>query len=240
MPGITENISRIEVSLAKKLCSLGRQKDDCLLVAVTKTHDAETVKQAVLNGITHFGENKVQEAIVKVPALQIMLGDSHPFPSFHFIGHLQSNKVKALLRLSPWLIHSVDSYDLAAVIDKYTGERIQDILIQVNTSGESSKSGMSPDRAKDEILRIAELKRLRIRGLMTVGLLGEAPEEARPGFRELKQLFDEIADIGDQRLEMRYLSMGMSDDHMVALEEGANLVRLGSAIFGARNYGGTP
>lgn len=235
MPDIAENISRIETTLKQRLVSLGRREDDCLLVGVTKTHPAEAVCSALQAGILDIGENKVQEATQKLPELSRLAPDS-PY-RFHFIGHLQSNKVKALLRLKPFLIHSVDSFRLASAISEQS-ETPSDILIQVNTSGEASKSGLEPEIAQAEIMRIAELKRIRIMGLMTIGLLAEEPEAARPGFRMLKELFDDLAKTDHPRLRMRYLSMGMTDDYLIALEEGSNLVRIGSAIFGNRNYGG--
>lgn len=242
MHSIRENIATVRAGIRSALLQAGRAEDDCLLVAVSKTQPAAAVREAFSNGVGDFGENKVQEAAAKLPEL-LSADVSEARARFHFIGRLQSNKVKALLRLRPWLIQSVDSYALAEYISTqitHLGAEAnapQDILIQVNTSGELSKSGMTPSTAKAEIHRIAALPHLRIKGLMTIGLLADEPEAARGGFRDLKALFDELKAEADPRIEMRYLSMGMTDDYHIAISEGANLVRIGSAIFGKRERG---
>lgn len=242
MHSIRENTDLVRAGIRAALLQAGRAEDDCLLVAVTKTHPASAINEVLSAGVTDFGENKVQEASAKLPELWESVAPSAT-ARFHFIGHLQSNKVKALLRLQPWLIQSVDSYSLAETISKQLTSlgaeagSPQNILIQVNTSGEDSKSGMTPATAKEQILRIADLPHLRIKGLMTIGLLADDPEAARAGFKALKTLFDELRAEQDPRLEMRYLSMGMTDDYQVAISEGANLVRIGSAIFGTRKRG---
>lgn len=243
MQSIRANIELVQSGVASALHKAGRSQDDCLLVAVTKTHPASFIQAALEAGITDFGENKVQEAAAKLPELMELLPDTAVVPHFHFIGHLQSNKVNALLRLHPWLIESVDSVSLATSISKAIeslgpeAHSPQDILIQVNTSGEASKSGMTPATARAQIEQIAQLPHLQIKGLMTIGLLADDPEAARAGFKELKILFDELKADHDPRIEMKYLSMGMTDDHPIAISEGANLVRIGSAIFGYRKRG---
>lgn len=234
MHSLRENTDLVRSGIRAALLQAGRAEDDCLLVAVSKTHPASAIQELLSLGIRDFGENKVQEAAAKLPVLQ-----EKPLAAqarFHFIGHLQSNKVKALLRLKPWLIQSVDSFSLAETISRLSASP-QDILIQVNTSGEESKSGLTPATAKAQIQRMAELPGIRIKGLMTIGLLADDPEAARAGFKALKTLFDELKAENKPGIEMKYLSMGMTDDYQVAISEGANLVRIGSAIFGTRKRG---
>jgi len=247
MPGIGDQIEKISQNVREKLLSLGRSPDDCLIVAVSKTHPAETVLQAIKAGITDIGENKVQEASLKLSQIRSLLPASEPMPQFHFIGRLQSNKVKQLMSLRPYLIQSVDSLKTASLISDYAQNPadegstfVQDILIQVNTSMEASKSGVSPEAAEDLVASVVKLKGVRIRGLMTIGPLTDDPVRIRASFRQLKDMFDTMKRKYGERKGMDLLSMGMTDDHLMAIEEGANLVRIGSAIFGYRNYGGTP
>ena len=229
---LQRNIEHIRNQLNKQLQELNRQPDSVLIVAVTKTHPGEAVEAALKAGITDFGENKVQEAMRKVPLLSV------PYRGFHFIGHLQTNKINQLLSLKPCLIHSVDSLYLAESLHLALGRsnRTQDILIQINSSQESSKSGFSFNEAEEAIRHISAYNTLKIKGLMTIGQLGE-PELSRPLFASMYQLYQELQDLPG--VEMQYLSMGMSHDYLIAVQEGANLVRIGSAIFGERNYRGT-
>lgn len=233
MPSIGDNIERVRARISDKLKELGRAGDDVTLVAVTKTHPVDVVETALSCGIRHIGENKVQEALRKIPLL------SSPYEGFHFIGHLQSNKINNLLSLKPLLIQSVDSLHIARKLNQALGNRnlTQDILIQVNTTSEESKSGVSLSNAEEMITQIARLSNMRVLGLMTIGLMSIDPQRTRPYFSALKRLFDRIGALGLPGVEMKYLSMGMSDDYLVALEEGSNMLRLGSALFGARNYG---
>jgi pyridoxal phosphate enzyme (YggS family) len=233
MPSIAERIAQVQDKIGRKLEQLGRSADDAVLVAVTKTHSVEMVEEALRAGIRHIGENKVQEALRKLPLL------SEPYQGFHFIGHLQSNKINNLLSLKPMLIQSVDSLHIARELNNSLGRKNleQDILIQVNTTAEASKSGVSFDNAEDMAWQIAALPCLHIKGLMTIGLMSIDPERTRPYFTQLKRLFDSIGRQEIPGVEMKFLSMGMSDDYLVALEEGSNMLRLGSALFGARNYG---
>lgn len=230
---ISENIARIKAEVAAQAEKLGRNPEEITLVAVTKTHSVDAVEAALKAGITDFGENKVQEAMRKVPLL------TTPYHGFHFIGHLQTNKINQLLSLKPWLVHSVDSLHLALSLHKALGRtnRYQDILVQINSSKETSKSGFDWEEAEAAISRIAAYSSMRIMGLMTIGQLG-APELSRPLFKKMKELFDYLKAEDLPGVEMRYLSMGMSHDYLIALQEGANMLRIGSAIFGARNYGG--
>lgn len=231
---IVENIATIKSNLATELDALNRSGEEIILVAVSKTHPVEAVEAALKAGITDFGENKVQEAMRKVPLL------TTPYHGFHFIGHLQTNKINQLLSLKPWLIHSVDSLHLALNLHKALGRtnRYQDILVQINSSKETSKQGFDFEEAEAAISRIAAYSSMRIMGLMTIGQLG-APELSRPLFKKMKELFDYLKAQDIPGVEMRYLSMGMSHDYLIALQEGSNMLRIGSAIFGERNYGGT-
>ncbi|MEN6445261.1 MAG: YggS family pyridoxal phosphate-dependent enzyme [Candidatus Cloacimonas sp.] len=228
---IAANILRLQESISETLIRTGRT-DEVTLIAVTKTHPVEVMEEALRAGIKHIGENKVQEARKKLPLLTV------PYDSFHFIGHLQSNKINQLLDLKPTLIHSVHSLELAKRLHYALGRtnRTQDILIQINSSDEMSKSGFSFSEAAESIIRIAALSTLHIKGLMTIGMLGEK-EISRPLFAKMKCLFEELKSLEIPGVEMKYLSMGMSDDYTIALEEGSNLLRIGTAIFGERNYG---
>jgi len=198
---------------------------------VTKTHSVDTVDYALSHGIRHIGENKVQEAMRKIPML------SESYDGFHFIGHLQTNKINQLLSLEPTLIHSIDSLHLAEKLHRALGRtnRTQEILIQVNVTGEESKSGVTFENARELIWKIASYSTLYVRGLMTIGKLHPDPEVSRPYFRQLKVLFDEIKKEYPGGFD--YLSMGMSHDWQIALSEGSNMLRIGSRIFGERHYG---
>jgi len=202
------------------------------LVAVTKTQSAETINLALKAGVAHFGENKVQEATQKLPSI------TEAYAGFHFIGHLQTNKVKALLKLQPCLIHSIDSRHLAQAVSDcaFSQNRMQDILLQVNTSGEANKHGIEPSQLISTAEEVSLLTAVRIKGLMTIGRLSEIAEDSRQDFRLLADLFKELRSKQIPNLDMKWLSMGMTNDYEIAIEEGANLVRIGSAIFGARQY----
>ena len=233
MTGIRENISQTLSRIEKTLRERGRCLSDITVVAVTKNHPVEAIETALECGISDYGENRVQEAQDKVPFITL------PRARFHFIGHLQSNKVNALIDLDPAIIHSVDSEHLARKLDSACQKRrlIQDILIQVNTSGELSKSGINPDQALDLIRIVGSMEHLRIKGLMTIGILTDDEKKIRRCFQALRGLFDEAGRMGLERVEMRYLSMGMTDDYELALDEGSNCLRIGSAFFGQRLKG---
>ncbi len=228
---IAENIKHLQENIADILSRLNR-KDEITLVAVTKTHPVEIIETALQSGIEHIGENRVQEARRKIPFLQA------PCKGFHFIGHLQSNKINQLLELKPFLIQSVHSLELAKKLHLALGRinRTQDILIQINSSEEFSKSGFSFAEVKNAICQISTYSTLHIKGLMTIGMLAE-PELSRPLFAQMKSLFEEIKTLCLPNMEMQYLSMGMSNDYVQALEEGSNMLRIGTAIFGNRSYG---
>ncbi|MCB5286854.1 MAG: YggS family pyridoxal phosphate-dependent enzyme [Candidatus Cloacimonetes bacterium] len=231
MQHIAKNIQRIKAEIASELSKAGREGEDITLVAVTKTHPVQAIDLALSNGISHFGENKVQEAVRKLPMISV------PYTGFHFIGHLQSNKINQVLALKPLLIHSIDSLYLGDKLHRALGRtnRSQEILIQVNVTDEDSKSGVSFANAKDMIWKIANHSTLYVRGLMTIGKLDPDPEVSRTYFKQLKALFDELRP--DLPEGFDYLSMGMSHDWQIALQEGSNMLRIGSAIFGKRAYG---
>lgn len=208
----------------------GRDPSDITLVAVTKTHDAKMINDAIDAGATDIGENKAQELSAKYP-------DVKPV-RWHFIGHLQTNKVKTIIDKVD-MIHSVDSKKLALEIDKRAKALgiVMDILIEINVGMEESKSGVWLDEVKPLIEQIRnDCDSIRVRGLMCVPPISDDPEDSRPYFREVKELFDSIrkSELTDDFFDT--LSMGMSGDYEVAISEGATIVRVGSAIFGAREY----
>ncbi|MBE6727680.1 MAG: YggS family pyridoxal phosphate-dependent enzyme [Ruminococcaceae bacterium] len=224
-----ENYKIVCEKLENAALKSGRSLKDVTLLAATKTVDIDTINYAINSGITHIGENRVQELLSKIDGL-------NPVHK-HLIGHLQTNKVKDIITKVE-LIHSVDSFKLAKEIQKQS-ERMDvhsDILLEVNIGGEESKSGFSPDEIYEEIYKIAELSRVHIRGLMTIPPICEKSEENRKYFSKLHNMFLDIASKKIDNSSMEILSMGMSDDYDVAVSEGANLVRVGTALFGKRNY----
>lgn len=226
---IAENILKVKQRIQKSCLKVGRNPDEVSIVAVTKTVPIEKIKEAINLGITDIGENRVQELLEKKNSIENV--------RWHFVGHLQTNKVKYIVDFI-YLIHSVDSLKLALEIDKRAKKinRVIDILIEVNTSGEETKYGVKPEEAIDLVKQISEnCEFLRVKGLMTVAAFLPNPEEVRPMFRLLRELKDEIAKLNLKNVEMKHLSMGMSNDFEVAVEEGATLVRIGTAIFGPRN-----
>ncbi len=223
---VDEINKRIEVSAKKS----GRNPDDITLIAVSKTVDADVIRCAYDHGIRDFGENKVQEIMNKYDKLP---GDVR----WHLIGHLQKNKVKYIID-KVVMIHSVDSYSLIDEIESKAAkcDKVMDILLQVNVSGEESKFGVSPDEVLDYVRYISQKPHIRLRGLMTIAQYAQNTEETRPIFAKLSEIY---IDIKQERLDnvyMDYLSMGMSNDFEVAIEEGANLIRVGTSIFGERHY----
>lgn len=197
------------------------------LVAVTKNHGVDVMREVIDCGVGDVGENRVQEAATKFQTLNRTVVK-------HLIGHLQTNKVKVAVRLFD-LIHSVDSEHLATAIDKAAGSvgKIQDVLIQVNLAEEDSKSGISEEYLPTLMNHIDTLKNIRLRGLMLIAPNYDDVEECRPLFRRMREIFDAIR---NTRRDFDYLSMGMTHDYKIAVEEGANIVRIGTAIFGNRNY----
>jgi len=225
---IAQRLDRIQSLIAEAAAKAGRDPRTVRLVAVSKTRPPEDVAAAFRAGQVVFGENYVQELTVKAAAL------SEPL-EWHFIGHLQSNKVKYLAGLVT-LVHSVDRLSLAEEISRQWGRlgRCCDVLVQVNIAGEATKSGTDERGALQLVRDIALLPNVRVRGLMTMPPFFDDPEAARPYFAQLKRLSDMIAGEAVPGVEMKELSMGMSGDFEAAIQEGATLVRIGTAIFGER------
>lgn len=225
---IAANLNSIRNQIIAAASAAGRDPASVRLVAVSKTKPAAMVEDAFRAGQTLFGENYVQELAAKAAEV------SSPV-EWHFIGHLQSNKVKQIAGLVS-MIHSVDRLSLAEEINRQWGRlgKCCDVLVQVNVSGETTKSGTTAHEAFDLVRGVAAHPHLRVKGLMTMPPFFVDPEEARPYFRELRNLAREIEGLALPGVSMEELSMGMSGDFSVAIAEGATLVRIGSAIFGER------
>ncbi len=232
---LQDNLRRVQVHIAEAALRAGRDPGSITLVAVSKTHPIEAMLAAYQCGVRHFGENRVEEGGDKIPEFKQAIAD--PAVRFHMIGHLQSRKAGEAATLFD-CIHSVDSVKLAERLDRFAAVQNKrlPILIEVNVSGEESKFGF--DRARhdevfDAIETIAQLPHLRLDGLMTMAPIVTDPNQARPVFRGLRDLRDAI-EVRYRALRLPHLSMGMTDDFEVAIEEGATLVRIGRAIFGER------
>jgi pyridoxal phosphate enzyme (YggS family) len=225
---ISDNINTIKQRIVSAAVKCGRDPDSIKLLAVTKTIPTEYIIKAIDAGITMFGENYVQEAKDKIAAIGSRAG-------WHMIGHLQTNKAKYAVNLFDY-VHSVDRLELAQELNKRAGliNRKLNVLIEVNVSGEESKSGIPVDDAPALIKQIAGLENLVVRGLMTMAPYSNNPENARPYFSALRNLRDNISRQQISGIQMEALSMGMTDDFEVAIEEGATIVRIGRAIFGQR------
>ena len=218
---IKENLELIR----QRIKQAGADPNKIKLVAAVKTLSPEQVEEALQAGITDIGDNKVQEAKAKAE-----LKEKYPQVQWHMIGHLQRNKVRQALPLFD-IIQSVDSERLAREIDEQAQKKVP-ILIEVNTSGEESKYGVPADQAIDLLKIVSKFANIAVQGLMTIAPLVEDPEQARPCFVRLRQLSEEITALNLPNTEMKYLSMGMTDDFEVAIQEGANIIRLGRALFG--------
>ncbi len=224
-----ENYKETTENIAQAAEKSGRKYDDITLLAATKTVDIDVINHAIESGISFIGENRVQEFLSKY-------GSYSPV-NMHFIGHLQTNKVKDIIdKVS--LIHSVDSYRLAEEISRQAVKRniTVNVLLEINIGNEQSKSGFDYDEAIAAVEKIAKLDGIKIKGLMAIPPICETPDENRPYFAKMKKLFIDISDKKIDNSSMDILSMGMSDDYQVAIEEGATMVRLGTALFGRRNY----
>jgi pyridoxal phosphate enzyme (YggS family) len=225
---VTENIRIIREIIADAAGKSGRVPSSVRLMAVTKTVDDERIREAIEAGIDIVGENYLQEAKRKLESFGKSL-------EWHMIGHLQTNKARFAVNLFD-MIHSVDRIELAKELDRRAGLAglTMKVLIEVNAAGETTKSGTSPSETVSLVRFVAQFPNLSIQGLMTMPPFFDDPEEARPYFRRLRELKDEIDAEKIPRVEMKELSMGMSGDYMAAVEEGATIVRLGTAIFGER------
>jgi pyridoxal phosphate enzyme (YggS family) len=232
MNSLIENISAVYKRISHAAMRAGRSPEEVRLIAVTKTVEAERIREAIDAGLRIFGENRVQEAQKKISDLEFRISNLNI--EWHLIGHLQRNKAKYAVRLFD-LIHSVDSPGLAGELNKHAEKigKVQDVLVEVKLSHEKEKHGALREELPGLLDAVGDLKNLKVRGLMTIPPLFEDPEDARPFFRELRELRDRFAQKG---ADLPELSMGMSDDFEVAIEEGATMVRVGTAIFGARRY----
>ena len=224
-----ENFKIITQNIARAAERSGRKPQDITLLAATKTVDISVINHAIESGVRYIGENRVQEFLSKF--------DGYLPVHRHFIGHLQTNKVKDIINRVE-LIHSVDSYRLAEEISRQAqkNEKYMDILLEINIGNEQSKSGFAYDEALTAAEKISKLGGVRIKGLMAIPPVCENSSQNRPYFAKMRKLF---IDIGTKKIDnssMDILSMGMSDDYEVAIEEGANTVRIGTALFGRRNY----
>jgi pyridoxal phosphate enzyme (YggS family) len=226
---ISENIEKIRQRIAFACEKAGRDTSEVTLLAVSKTFSGDQVREALLAGLVDIGENYVQELLKKKEQL------AHEQVRWHFIGHLQSNKVK---QVAEWihLIHAVDSVELAAEINKRAAkaQRNIEVLVEVNTTAESSKYGIQPEDTAEFVRKMAGFEHVSIAGLMTIGPFLPDPEGSRPMFRQLRLLRDELVGSGQGNVHMKHLSMGMTGDFEVAIQEGATIVRIGTAIFGPR------
>lgn len=222
---IADNLKRVQETIEETLSKTGR-KDSVTLIAVTKTVDPERINEAIEAGIKIIGENRVQEARDKFDKIKKGV-------TWHLIGHLQRNKVKHALPIFS-MIQSIDKVETVREIERRAQKPV-DILIEINSSGEESKYGVNPDQVFKLVDEILEYKMINIKGLMTVGPLTTDEKEIRKAFSLTRKKFDEIKD-RYKELDITYLSMGMSGDYPIAIEEGSNMVRVGTAIFGPRNY----
>ncbi len=227
---ITENLREVEERICAACARAGRERSEVTLIAVSKTKPVENIREAYEAGIRDFGENKVQEMMEKMDVLPDDI-------RWHMIGHLQRNKVKYLIGKTA-LIHSVDSLRLAQEISAQAlrREADTDILIEVNIAEEESKFGISRDETLALVTEVAALPRVHVKGLMAVAPYTEDPEQNRPYFREIRELSVDIAQKNIDNVSICILSMGMTGDYEVAIEEGATMVRVGTGIFGERNY----
>ncbi len=226
---IQENLKEIYENI-KKSKAKSPYNQDVTLIAVSKTKPVEFISEAYAAGQRDFGENKVQEICAKKDLLPSDI-------RWHMIGHLQTNKVRQVID-KVYMIHSVDSLHLAETINEeaYKKGIVMKILVQVNISGEESKFGIEPQKAADFARRLSEMKNIEMQGLMTIAPFTENPEESRRFFHDLKKLSIDIGALNIDNISVKHLSMGMSGDYRTAIEEGATIIRVGTSIFGERNY----
>lgn len=227
---IIENLKLVEEKISRACDKAGRKREEVTLIAVSKTKPVGMITEAMEAGINTFGENRVQELLSKYVELPEHI-------SWHLIGHLQRNKVKYIIDKVD-LIHSVDSLKLANQINKEARKKgmVSDILMEINIANEESKFGFSQEEVLPAILEISKLEHVRVKGIMTVAPFVENPEENRQYFRKMRQLNIDISSKNIDNVTMEVLSMGMTGDYEVAIEEGSTMVRIGTGIFGERNY----
>jgi pyridoxal phosphate enzyme (YggS family) len=225
---IEKNLIEIKKRIAMAANKNGHKAENVKLVVVSKSVDIEIANRAYSCGVRDFAENRVQELIKKSTAI--------PDATWHMIGRLQTNKVKDVVGRAN-LIHSLDRWSLAEAINRRaeTNNIVVDTLLQVNISGEQQKAGIDSSETEDFLKSLSELKMLRIKGFMTIAPQVDNPEETRPVFKKLKELFEFCKGRAYQNVDLKYLSMGMSQDFEIAVEEGANIIRIGSAVFKESN-----
>lgn len=227
---IKSNLDNIYDRIKAAAEKSGRKLEDINIIAVTKTVQTDRMQSVYEYGIRNMGENRVQELLEKYEELPADV-------RWHLIGHLQTNKVKYIIDKVE-MIHSVDSLELAREINSRAGKhnRKMDVLLQVNVSGEETKFGISPEKVSEYVNEIANMDNISLRGLMTIAPYAQDPQDIRPVFRNLYNIYIDIKRKRIDNVSMDYLSMGMSNDFEVAVEEGANMVRVGTGIFGKRDY----
>jgi len=227
---IMRNLDNVMLRVRAAAERSGRSMEDIKVIAVTKTVDVARINDVYEYGLRDMGENRVQELLEKYDKLPSDI-------KWHLIGHLQTNKVKYIADKVE-MIHSVDSIELAKEIDKRAArlQRKVNILLQVNVSGEETKFGISPDQVDEYISELSRMENISIKGLMTIAPYAQDPQDVRPVFRKLYNIYIDIKSKRYDNVSMDYLSMGMSNDFEVAIEEGANIVRIGTSIFGKRDY----
>ncbi len=225
---VKENLAKVRERIAAAAERVGRDPSEIVLVGATKSVDVERIRAAIEAGLEHIGENYAQEAWAKYQ----QIGDA---VTWHFIGHLQTNKAKLVVRFCRF-VQSLDRLALAEELNKRAGQlgRTVDCLVEVNIGGEETKSGVPPEEVEGLIRQASQFPNIRIVGLMAIPPFLPDPEQVRPYFRRMRELFERLKNLNLPQVEMRYLSMGMSHDFEVAIEEGANMVRIGTAIFGPR------
>src|ERR1700722_18807531 len=225
-PNVADNLHAVRTEIAESEQTSGRSPGSVELVAVSKTHPPELIRQAVEAGQLLFGENRIQEAKAKIPELPAKL-------RWHLIGHLQSNKIRQALPLFE-MFHGIDSVDLLDEIQRIAGELglFPRVLLQVNVAGEASKFGFAPEKLLSQVEQVSSADRVQVEGLMTIPPLAANPENSRKYFVRLRELRDQLEK--EFRFSLPHLSMGMSGDYRIAIEEGATFVRVGTAIFGER------
>jgi pyridoxal phosphate enzyme (YggS family) len=228
---IRENIDDIVKKIEAACKKVGRNPNDITLIAVSKTVESPKVREAVAAGVDNLGENRVQELVKKYEDLKDI------DIKWHMIGHLQKNKVKYIIDKTV-LIHSVESLSLAEEIDKRAKKAgiVANVLIELNIGEEKSKFGIKEENVYDFVKSMEEFENIKVSGLMTVAPFCENPEDVRWVFKKMKDIYDKISAMNLKNAEMKYLSMGMTNDFEIAIEEGSNMIRIGTAIFGARKY----
>jgi hypothetical protein len=226
---IGDRVRRVLEQVACAARASGRAEESVLLVGATKTVPAERIREAMAAGLKIAGENRLQEALPKIQALR-----GEPI-RWHFIGQLQRRKVRSIVGAFD-LIHSVDSLELAQEIDRRAGAagHRQEVLLEVNLGEEATKAGFHPAGLEDVLGRVGGLPHVSVKGLMTIPPASRDPEQARPYFRQLRELAERLSRLAVPAVSMHELSMGMSNDFVVAIEEGATMIRVGTAIFGMR------